>query len=444
LRNPKLGLLLALLLAGSMWFYVERVLIPYQEADAAAHGRPRGILSDLYPRWIGTRELLFHHRDPYSPEVTREIQIGYYGRILDPNRPEDPKDEQRFAYPVFVVFFIAPTATVPFPMVRVAFTWLLEIVTAVSVLLWLRVVCWRVSGTTLAILLILTSSSYAAVQGIKLQQLSLLVGGLIAAAAALLAAGQLFLAGVFLSLATIKPQLVVLPAAWLMLWVVSDWRNRQRLMWGFMLGMALLIGGGEYLLPGWIGRFAAGVIAYERYTYRGSLLDVLATRSGGLILTLLFLLCTGAVCWRLRRVPHDSAALNLVLALVLAVTVVVVPMTAPYNQVLLLPAVFLIVCSWNNLWQRNALSRTFCTLALVTVFWPWLAAMILTVASLVWPAASVQRAWAVPLWTSLGIPLVILPLLVPLLATSFRNQHQHGAKCAPNAPALLRSGGPEA
>src|SRR2546422_9857604 len=158
LRNPKLGLLLALLLAGSMWFYVERVLIPYQEADAAAHGRPRGILSDLYPRWIGTRELLFHHRDPYSPEVTREIQIGYYGRILDPNRPEDPKDEQRFTYPVYVVFFIAPTTTVPFPMVRVAFTWLLEIVTAVSVLLWLRVVRWRVSSTTLAILLILTRS----------------------------------------------------------------------------------------------------------------------------------------------------------------------------------------------------------------------------------------------------------------------------------------------
>ena len=60
-------------------------------------------LSDLYPRWLGARELLLHHRDPYSPEVTREIQIGYYGRPLDPSRPQDPRDQQGFAYPAYVV-----------------------------------------------------------------------------------------------------------------------------------------------------------------------------------------------------------------------------------------------------------------------------------------------------------------------------------------------------
>ena len=40
-----------------MWFYVSRILVPYQRADAAAHERPRGNLSDLYPRWLGAREL---------------------------------------------------------------------------------------------------------------------------------------------------------------------------------------------------------------------------------------------------------------------------------------------------------------------------------------------------------------------------------------------------
>ena len=60
-------------MAGSVWFYVQRILIPYQIADAAAHGRPRGFLSDLYPRWLGARELLLHHCDPYTPDVTREI-----------------------------------------------------------------------------------------------------------------------------------------------------------------------------------------------------------------------------------------------------------------------------------------------------------------------------------------------------------------------------------
>src|SRR5947199_9904932 len=120
-----------------MWFYVQKVLIPHQEMYAAVHRRPRGFLSDLYPRWLGARELLLHHRDPYTPDVTREIQIGYYGRPLDPTRPNDPKDEQRFAYPVYVVFLLAPVAHMPFAPVRIAFAVLLAIVTAVSVFLWL-------------------------------------------------------------------------------------------------------------------------------------------------------------------------------------------------------------------------------------------------------------------------------------------------------------------
>src|SRR5689334_25440194 len=104
-----------------MWFYVQWVLVPYQKADAAAHGQPRGNFSDLYPRWLGTRELLLHHRDPYSPEITREIQTGYYGRPLDPTRPSDPKDQQAFAYPVYVAFVLAPSVFLPFAVVHTIF-----------------------------------------------------------------------------------------------------------------------------------------------------------------------------------------------------------------------------------------------------------------------------------------------------------------------------------
>ena len=101
---PLFQLLAALLCAVSMWIFVQRVVVMYQISDAAATGRPRGNLSDLYPRWLGARELLLRGRDPYSLAVTREIQAGYYGRPLDPSRPSDPKDQQAFAYPVYVVF----------------------------------------------------------------------------------------------------------------------------------------------------------------------------------------------------------------------------------------------------------------------------------------------------------------------------------------------------
>ncbi len=412
LKDSRLGLLLALLCAGSMWFYVQWVLVPYQRADAAAHGRPRGNLSDLYPRWVGTRELLLQHRDPYSPEVTREIQRGYYGRPLDPVRVDDPKDRQGFAYPLHVIFLLAPTVDLPFPVVQAGFRWLLVILTFASVLLWLRVLRWRPSVAMTAILIVLTFGSYAVVQGIKLQQLTLVVSALLAGSAAALVAGQFSLAGFLLALATIKPQLALPLAGWLVLWAVSEWRRRQLLVWSFGLTMAIFLGASEWVLPGWIGQFRHAVAAYRQYTGgAGSLLDVLATPVLGKILAAVAVLSVMIMAWRVRLASHDSVAFSTMLALVLTVTLVIVPSFAPYNQVLLLPAVFLIANSWRDLWSEGGLTRLACGVGLLVVAWPWLASCGLMLASRFVPESSVQKAWAVPLYTSLGIPLVVLGLL---------------------------------
>ncbi|MGB6330656.1 MAG: hypothetical protein WBF41_02725, partial [Candidatus Sulfotelmatobacter sp.] len=59
-RKAQIGLILAVVAAASMWFYVNRILVGFQVADAALRERPRGNLSDLYPRWLGARELLLH------------------------------------------------------------------------------------------------------------------------------------------------------------------------------------------------------------------------------------------------------------------------------------------------------------------------------------------------------------------------------------------------
>src|SRR6267378_4680826 len=144
-----------------MWQYADRILVPYQISDAALHGRPRGNLSDLYPRWLGARELLLHGRDPYGEEVTREIQAGYYGRPLDSSRPEDPKDQQRFAYPVYVAFLLAPSIGLPFDVVQRGFFWLLLLSTILSVLLWLRILKWSTSSATGVSLVLLTIGSPA-------------------------------------------------------------------------------------------------------------------------------------------------------------------------------------------------------------------------------------------------------------------------------------------
>jgi hypothetical protein len=416
LRNSKTGVVLALLFAASMWCYVARVLVPYQRSDAAAHQRPRGNLSDLYPRWVGARELLLHHRNPYSPEVTREIQLGYYGRELDPSRAGDPKDQQAFAYPAYVAFLLAPIVGLPFDGVMIGFESVLVLLTLMSVWLWLRAIGWRPKPATTAMLVILTLGSFPAVQGFKLQQLSLLVAALIAGSAALLVGKHFFAAGAVLAVATIKPQLVLPLLLCLLLWTASDWTRRQTILWGFGLGMVVLVGGAEIVLPGWLGDFLAATRDYQRYTGGKSLLDTLLSPALGRIAALAALLLLLAVAWQLRRVEVGSREFSLLLATALAVTLIVIPMFAPYNQLLLLPAVFLVARHWPELWNQGVLSKAACALTVAIVGWPWLAALGLALANMAIPAPSVQRGWAIPLYTSLGIPLVLIVQLASLLA----------------------------
>jgi hypothetical protein len=409
-----------------MWFYVQRILIPYQEADAALHGRPRGNLSDLYPRWLGTQELLLHHRNPYSPEVTREIQVGYYGRALDADRAEDPKDQQGFAYPVYVAFFLAPTIFFSFAIVKSLFGWFLAVLTCATVFLWLRVLQWKPPTVILVILLVLTLGCFPTAQGIKLQQLTLVVCALIAGSAVLIACDYLVLAGILLASATVKPQVVVLLIPWILLWAGCEWRNRKRFFVGFSVTTLLLLGGGELISPGWIGQFRSALTAYRQYTGGGgSVLETLISPLAGKLLGACLVLGLVVVCWKSRHALATSSQFSCTMALVLAVTVTVIPMTAPYNQLLLLPAIYLLVRDYLFI-KKNILLMTLFSVCALLIFWPWLAAAGLSLASCFVPAAAVQKAWALPLYTSLAIPPAVVVLLTPnvlaLLRRSSDNQ----------------------
>jgi len=116
--------------------------------------------------------------------------------------------------------------------------------------------------------------------------------------------------------------------------------------------------------------------------------------------------------WKFRRASIDSQVFNLMLGLVLATTVVIVPKAAPYNQILLLPASLIVARHWQTLWQKNLISRLLLLVCGLLIFWPWLAATALTIASLGLPSDIVQKAWAWPVWTSLAIPLAVLVLLM--------------------------------
>lgn len=407
------ALVLTAVAAASMWFYVLGILRARQIVDARARGIPRGNLSDLYPRWLGARELLLHHRNPYSREITLEIQEGYYGRTLDAARPNDPKDQQGFAYPVYVVFLLAPLIGMPFHFVQSFFYWFLAGLTGVSVLLWLRALRWRLPAVPILSVVLLIVGSFPAVQGIRLQQLSLLVAALLAGSAACIASGFLFCGGALLALATIKPQLACFLAAWVLVWAVSDWRERRRFFFGFGSVMVLLLAGSEVVLLGWVRLFAGALQQYHSYTQNQSVLDQLLPGAyTGRIVSAAAVILAATFLWKPRHASTDSAQFGRAIALVMATTVLVVPMYAPYNQVLLLPAILLLVRDRRRLVLSSSRGIRFVyAVAALALAWQWIASLGLGVTYLFSPDAALN-GWKWPFFATFILPVLVFALTV--------------------------------
>jgi len=405
-------LLLAILCAAGTWGYVERVLIPYQIAEAAAHGRPRGNASDLYPRWVGARELLIHGRDPYSPEVTRDIQQGYYGRPLDPARPHEPTDQERFAYPVYVAFLLVPTLHQELATVRQEAFWVLLALTAVSTLLWLRVLRWHLPSSGKVAIVTLVLGSLPVVQGLKLEQLSLLVAALLSVAVWALSANRPLAAGFALALATIKPQLLVALVAWLVLWTVTDWRRRRRWMLSFLVTLVGLSALSEFYLPHWLPRFFHAMRDYRAYTDAVPIAYKLLPPPWAPLWLFLALAATLWAAWRHRACEAGTSEFCGTASFMMAATLVVIPNYSLYNQVLLLPALLWLARERRAFWSGGLIRRSLLLLTAAFLAWPWLASALLSAASLFLAPETVARVWAVPFWTALLLPVGVAGLML--------------------------------
>ncbi|HST09604.1 MAG TPA: hypothetical protein VLL05_04460, partial [Terriglobales bacterium] len=165
------------------------------------------------------------------------------------------------------------------------------------------------------------------------------------------------------------------------------------------------------LLPGWISDFLGALRDYRNYAGRMSMLDVLLTPWWGRIVTACIVAVVAAVCWRFREEPAGSRGFSVTTALVLAVTVIIIPMFAPYNYILVLPSLLVLAENWTVLWNRSAIVRAGCLLGVVAVAWPWVASIGLTAVSLFLSPETVQGWWWLPLYTSAKIPMPIVCLL---------------------------------
>jgi hypothetical protein len=341
------------------WTYMHGILLPWEHYIDVERGVVKKPMDDLYPRWVGTRELLLHGLNPYGAEVSHEIQMGFYGHAVEQSydKPQSEIiDEQRFAYPVYVVFLLAPTIHADFAKLQVWAPVVLGALIAISVWLWLAVLRWRPPPWVIVTLVLFVLSSPQIAQGLRLRQLGLFAAFLLTLAAWCVTRNWLFAAGVLLAVATIKPQLVALCLVWFLVWSLGDWKKRWPLVGGFALTLGLLAGAGAILVPRWVRYFLEGAEAYHHYFPLGtkSVVRVILGDWIGGIVSVIAVIALLVYAWNRRRAAAESAEFAQVLSMFFVTATLIFPLMTPYNQVLLLLPLLILIRDWRLLprWDR--------------------------------------------------------------------------------------------
>jgi hypothetical protein len=420
---PVIALCLALIGSASMLYYHQGLFMPGVLRVRAAGGLGNGYSfgNDFYQVWLTSLESLRQPRDLYSESMTREIQIGLYGRPLDPRIPTDPVDRRVFPYPAYMDLLFWPSAELAFPVARVVAVLALAALTFVSLLFWLRAIAWPLSPLWLAVIALLTFTSYPVLEALFADQLGLFVGFLLAAAILALQRSRLLLSGTLMALTTIKPQMTALIILFLLLWTLHDWRARKLFCIGLISVGAALVAGSLLVWPRWIQSWIRTLIAYHGYTRPPLIREVLASplgpRAAGpatLGMFAILMIAAAVLAWRNRDAAPNSRAFWLTLSLLLAMSsITILPGQAVYDHIILLPGILFLLRDWRRLRDAGRVPRTLVIVGAIVLFWPYPSAFVLIA---IRPLLTTQQFFSnalfpLPIRTAASFPFAVLALL---------------------------------
>jgi hypothetical protein len=167
------------------------------------------------------------------------------------------------------------------------------------------------------------------------------------------------------------------------------------------------------LLPEWPRYFVDGMIAYRKYFPKPSLLNLaLGDWAGGVVSAVLiaFILI---IAWRDRKADADSPEFIQTLAIFfVAADMVLPPLLTPFNQVLLLLPILMLVRDWATL------PRIGRSLFAAILAWPSLCSL-----ALLWLHPRLDSARRIPLLPSASVMLI--PFLVLVLLAMIWNRSEN-------------------
>ena len=220
--------------------------------------------NDFLPRWMATRLYLKEGQNPYSPETSLAIQNLMYGRAA-----WESEDQALFAYPFYTIFLISPFALIDdFALARAGWMTLLEMSLLFIALLSMRMAKWQANKISMTLFLLFSILWYHGAKPLVEGNISIMIALFITLAIWALVNQKESIAGIFLALATIKPQMAIFIVAFSIIWAIS--KQRWQLIKSFSVSLLLLIGSSLILMPQWIFENLIQVASYPSYVPPGS------------------------------------------------------------------------------------------------------------------------------------------------------------------------------
>ncbi len=248
-------------LAGALLVLLLYFLLAYSIYNSLTSRVPGA--NDFYSRWFGARALFLTGQNPYSLEVTQGIQIGMMGRLATPE-----EDQVAFAYPLYAAFLVLPLVSLAYAQAQALWMAAMIIAVIAGVLVLLRP--YRVSMTPrlLVVLVFSTLLFYPSTRAILLGQFALVSFLFLALACRAILARQDIAAGVFLALATVKPQTASLLVLCVLGWALLH--KRWHLVTSAAGSLFTLVALACLWLPTWPLEFLHAMVDYTGYIRVGA------------------------------------------------------------------------------------------------------------------------------------------------------------------------------
>lgn len=227
-----------------------------------AQSSPGG--NDFLVYWMTSRNIFEEGLSPYSEESRVRVQEYAYGRPA-----EAGEHEMGMAYPLYSVALFAPfTLAKDFDLARALWMTVLEAALIGLALLSPRIMRWKPAPWMMALLIIFSLLWYFGLRALINGNAVILVALCLAGGLLAMRGGHDELAGVLFAFSTIKPQVVVVVLAWIVIWGFTQRRWR---MVGWLVGtVALLSGSAMLIMPDWILQNLGEVLRYPEYNPPGN------------------------------------------------------------------------------------------------------------------------------------------------------------------------------